>query len=210
MNRFFEIEGKFFTIMSRAADLFVLNILWIIFSLPIITMGASTTALFYVTMRMVKNEDSYIIKDFLYSFKSKFKQSTTIWLVMLTGLLVLFMGMLKVVKQDFGWNAGLFLVIFFSGVIYVFLLVYLFPVTAKFDDTIVNIFKNTLLISIRHLPFTLILSMCAGVLGFTAVRFPVSIPVWLFIGCALTAYLSSHIYNVILERYHFFKDKQPK
>ena len=69
MDRFFSMDNKFFTFMGKVADLFILNILCLICCIPIVTAGASITAMFYVTMKMVKNEESYIIKSFFKSFK---------------------------------------------------------------------------------------------------------------------------------------------
>ena len=68
MNRLFSLDGKLFHILSRIADLILLNVLWLLSSLPIITIGASTTALYYVMLKIVKNEDSYIIRSFFHSF----------------------------------------------------------------------------------------------------------------------------------------------
>ena len=51
MNRLFSLDGKLFHILSRIADLILLNVLWLLSSLPIITIGASTTALYYVMLK---------------------------------------------------------------------------------------------------------------------------------------------------------------
>ena len=69
--------------MGRAADLFMLNVVFVICCLPVVTIGASLTALHYVTLKMARNEESYIIRSFFKSFKQNFKQSTIINLIML-------------------------------------------------------------------------------------------------------------------------------
>ena len=89
MGGFFSVEGPLFSGLGRLADLFWLNILFIVCSLPIFTIGASTTALYYVTLKMVKNEEGHITKSFFRAFKENFRQSTLIWLmVMLVGALL--------------------------------------------------------------------------------------------------------------------------
>ena len=70
MNRLFSLDGKLFHILSRIADLILLNVLWLLSSLPIITIGASTTALYYVMLKIVKNEDS----SFIHSSKTSANQ----------------------------------------------------------------------------------------------------------------------------------------
>ncbi len=83
MDRFFNMDNKFFTFMSRVADLIILNILCIVCCIPIVTIGPSISAMFYVTMKMVRNEESYIVRGFFKSFKQNLKQGIVINLIML-------------------------------------------------------------------------------------------------------------------------------
>ena len=83
MGRFFNMDNKFFVFMGKIADLCMLNLLCIICCIPIVTAGASLTALYYVTMKMVRNEEAYIFRSFFRSFKQNFKQATVINIIML-------------------------------------------------------------------------------------------------------------------------------
>ena len=83
MGELFNLDNPVWSFMGKVADLIILNILAVICSLPIFTIGASWTALYFVTIRMVRKEESYIVKDFFRSFKENFKQATTIWLIVL-------------------------------------------------------------------------------------------------------------------------------
>ena len=89
MDRIFNMDNKFFVFMGRVADLMILNILCIICCIPIITIGASVTAMYYVTLKMARNEESYIVRSFFKSFKENFKQATVIWLVALVAGILL-------------------------------------------------------------------------------------------------------------------------
>ena len=64
--------------MSRIFDMMCLNVLWLVCSLPIFTIGASTTAMYTVMLKVVKNEEGYIVKGFFKAFKENFKKSTII------------------------------------------------------------------------------------------------------------------------------------
>ena len=64
MDRFFNMDNKFFTFMSRVADLIILNLLCIVCCIPVVTIGPSIAAMFYVTLKMVRNEESYIVRGF--------------------------------------------------------------------------------------------------------------------------------------------------
>ena len=76
-------------IFGFLGQLIALNLLWIVCSLPVITAGASTTALFYCTLKLHKDGDIRVIHDFFRSFKQNFKQATLIWILMLAaGVLI--------------------------------------------------------------------------------------------------------------------------
>lgn len=74
--------------MGKLADLFFLSIVWAICSIPIVTIGATTSALYYVVLKMVKNHEEYIIRTFFRYMRDNFISSTVIWIVVLAlGLL---------------------------------------------------------------------------------------------------------------------------
>ena len=83
MGSFFGLDSPLMRFLSRLADIFILNILFLICCVPVITIGASATALYTVTLKMARNEESYMVKGFWKAFKSNFKISTIVWLIML-------------------------------------------------------------------------------------------------------------------------------
>ena len=160
MDRFFSMDNKFFTFMGKVADLFILNILCLICCIPIVTAGASITAMFYVTMKMVKNEEAYIIKSFFKSFKQNFKQATVINLIMLVLAVILYVDM-SIVKQ-MGQPLGQIMNIIFLAfsVLHVMVFLYIYPVLAKFYNSTRNTFINAVLMSVRDRPFVEKFCLC--------------------------------------------------
>ena len=69
--------------LSRVADLMILNFLTLVCSIPVITAGAALTALHYSCLKMVRDEDSYLIKAYFKSFRENFRQATIIWVLLL-------------------------------------------------------------------------------------------------------------------------------
>ena len=206
MDKLFNMDNKFFSMMGRAADLMILNIVFIICCLPIVTIGASLTALHYVTLKMVRNEESYIVKSFFKSFKQNFKQATIINLIMLLfgGLLYLD---LNIINNMSGSMASVLHVLFIAfGIVYFVIFLYLYPVLAKFYNTIKNTFTNAFLMSIRHLPYTalMILVTAAPVLVFFIPSAQVQSMVILLlvlIGFSGIAYINSHFFVKIFDKY---------
>ena len=78
---FFNYDNPVWRFIGKFWDVLVINFLWIICSIPIVTIGSSTTAMYYVTLKLARDEDGYTIQSFFKSFKENFKQATAIWLI---------------------------------------------------------------------------------------------------------------------------------
>ena len=206
MDRIFNMDNKFFTFMGRVADLIILNLLCIVCCIPIVTAGASITAMFYVTLKMVRNEESYIAKSFFKSFKENFKQATIIHLIMLVTALLLFFD-LRIVNQLEGTAGQVLHVIFIAFLIlYLMIFLYIYPVLSKFYNTIKNTFVNSFLMAIRHLPYTLLMIAISAVpaaMVFIPSAQLVSALLMLFIllGFATIAYCNSYFFVKIFDNY---------
>ena len=83
MRNLFNFDGPVLQFIHKIVYSVYLNILWFLCCIPIVTVGASTTALFYVTLKMSKNEEGNITKAFFHSFRENLKQGTLIWLILL-------------------------------------------------------------------------------------------------------------------------------
>lgn len=157
MNRFFNMDNKFFVFMGRVADLIILNLLCILCCLPVITAGASITALYYVTMKMVRNEESYIVKSFFKSFRQNFRQATIIHMILLVTAFMLYFD-INIVKNIEGSLSQILTCIFIAlSFLYALILLYIYPLQAKFFNSVKNTFSNALLMSVRHLPYTFLM-----------------------------------------------------
>ena len=136
--RFFSYESRFSQLLMKLSCSCLLNILWFICSLPIFTIGASTTALYYACLKVIRDEESHAWELFFRSFKENFKQATQLWLILLGA--GLFLGadgyiLYHLRKSSTGvmaviWTLILALVIAVS-VMYVIVLLYVFPLLAS-------------------------------------------------------------------------------
>ena len=164
MDRIFNMDNKFFSAMSRLGDLMILNIITLIFCLPIITIGPALTACFYVTLKMARNEESYIVKGFWKSFKQNLRQGIIIGLIMLGSLAFLLVDFAIVRDQLSGGGAKvMYFLLVFVALLWTMLYLYVFPVLAKFYNSVKNTIVNAFLMSIRHLPFTILMAAVTAV-----------------------------------------------
>lgn len=207
MRKVFDFEGPIFVFLSRAADLLWLNILFMICSIPVFTIGASATALYYVTLKMARNEEGYITKSFFKSFKDNFKQATCIWLIILLIGTVIFMDYRVVTDpalasiipstaiRNIVMVASMVMTIIVS-----FITIYVFPILAKFDNSVRNTIRNAFLMSIRHLPQTLLLILIA-IVPAVIMYFSVALMILIVYVFSLVAFFSSKIFVKIFDNY---------
>lgn len=158
MDNLFRYDNKFFEILGKITDIVILNLLCIISCLPIVTIGPSIVAAYSVAMKMIKDEETYIVKEFIRSFKESFKISTTVWVIMLTigGVLLFDLYMSRLILNE-SISKVLQFIFTMISIIYIFMLTYVFPIISKFENTIKNTMINSALISIQNLPYTLII-----------------------------------------------------
>ena len=78
--RFFSVDNPVWRFIRKIGYLWLLNILWVLTSLPVITIGASTTALFYACMKL-QGDEGYPTANYFRSFRENFRQATIIWLI---------------------------------------------------------------------------------------------------------------------------------
>lgn len=207
MSNFFSMDSKFFVFMGKIADLMILNFLCILCCIPIVTIGPSITAMFYVTMKMVKNEESYIIKGFFKSFKENLKQGVLINLIMLLLAAVLLIDIRIMAAQEGTVYKVLYTIFLAFGVVYIMIYMYIYPVLAKFYNTIKHTFINAMLMSVRHLPYTFLMVLVTAA-PFAIILF---VPIdgvqsfmmlgGIMFGFSLVAYINSKFFVKIFDNY---------
>lgn len=205
MSNFFNMDNGFFRTLGKLADLMILNILFIVCSIPIFTIGASLTAMYYVTLKMAENEDGYIARSFFKSFRQNFKQATVIWLIMLLFGIVLVLDLL-IIKEATGTVWTVFRVIITAtGFLYLIMLNYVFPVLARFYNSTKAIFKNSFIMAIADFPRTFIMLIitvgAVAVMFLNNYTFWYGILVWILAGFALVAFAHSFFLKKIFAKY---------
>jgi len=187
--------------MTKLCYLIYLNFLWLICSLPVITIGASTTALYYVSLKLARNEEGYIAKSFFKAFKQNFRQATIIWMLLLTLPIIIYFDYIFFQSgRDLLTIVGTVIVIILL-LFYLICAIMVFPVLAKFNNTITGTVKNAIYMGIRHFyAVFLILFMVTTIALGMYINLVVRI-LGLAIGMSTICYASSFILNIILDKY---------
>ncbi|MBE5848429.1 MAG: DUF624 domain-containing protein [Lachnospiraceae bacterium] len=200
MNRIFSQDGPLTFILNTIADLVILNILTILFCIPVVTAGASLTAMYYVLIKMVRHEESYVAKMFFRSFRQNLFQATVIWICVMLGTAGLFC-----MNRAFSEDASMHTMQILIGVVSILFLcgiVYIFPVLSKFDNSIRATVRNAYLMSMLHLPKTiLIFAIVVTFAAMYVILFLNVIPIMVLAGLTLPGYLTAYLFSGIFKRY---------
>ena len=165
MNRFFNPDNPVMEFIAKIFDLVILNLIFIFSCVPIITIGASTSALSYVTLKMVRGEDPYIWRNFWKSFRQNFKQGTLVWIFSILIFIFLGMDFYIINSQNTSLFAVVRILLWIVCAVALSVFLYVFPVISHFVCTTKQALKNALLMTFGHLPYTLMLAL-AGLLLF--------------------------------------------
>lgn len=212
----FNYDNPVWRFIGKLGDLIILNILWIVCSIPVFTAGASTTAVYYVTLKLVRDEEDSTIKSFFRSFKSNFRQATAIWLIMLAAGIVLgfdfwffVSGAMPVTgapKTVLTAVAGGLLLI------YLFILTYVFPLQSRFYNPVKRTLFNAFFMSVRHLLQTMgILVIDLGIVAagyFGLFYMPQMVMLLFLFGMPLIAFVNSYFFTAVFKRYMPKKEEE--
>lgn len=205
MSGLFSADGFIGKVLGGFTDLLTLSILWMICSIPIVTAGASTAALYTMTLRIVRGEEGRIGAGFFHAFRENFKSATVIH------LLVMLLGFLLFV---YGFSVGILpanIRPFFRGASILFWMLWLmevlfvYAVQARFENTVWNIMRNAWLMAAGSFPYFLLIFFISGIPVWTfwlnTGLFVRLLPVWIFLGPGVTAWLNSLLFHRCFRRF---------
>ena len=203
---FMNYDSRFSRVLNRLTELVLLNFVFILTCLPILTIGASVTALYSTTLKMVRNEEGYIFQGYFRDFAANFKQATAFWIIEL--LLYFQLHVLSVAAAvNGGFMIQAYTVITWAlGILYSIYFLFVFPLTATFQNTFLQIAKNAFVMIISHLPWVLaayliVAAPLAVSLGINTRILQFAMLFWILMGFALVTFLSSFFLNRVFARY---------
>lgn len=198
--KLFNLDSPLMQALSRVADIMLLNVLTFICCIPIVTAGASFTAMHYMCLKMVRNEETYLVRGFFKSFKENFGQATVIWLIQLVVFFILGYDFFIMYTSEEGLNIVLQVLIFIVTILALLTFSFVYPVLARFVNTVPRTIKNALFVSIMQLPKAILNIILSAVPIFLVLYVPQVIPLVLFFGFTLPAYLHAKLYNKFFKK----------
>ena len=165
MGGFFSSDGPLYQFLDKIGHLILLNILWLLCCLPVVTIIPATTAFYYATIKSIRRGHGYAFREFFTSFKNNLARGIPLSLV-LTALGLLLMFNFKVAWQAQTKQSTVFamiylvLLFFYAGFV-----IYICPVLSRFSIRIRPLARMASVMVFRHLPVTILLMAGTGICG---------------------------------------------
>lgn len=201
MGRFFSIDSGFYRFMTKLADFGLITIFTIVCSIPVITIGPALTALFYVALKLVRDEEGYIFRSYFKAFKNNFIQGFFAEIVVVVTGWFMYLFMEVVYRWTMAGGGWFLKVVYFLqlGVCVVLIAgaVYLFPLISRFKNKLFLQLKNAILMAVRHVPQTIILLVVDTLLILSTIDYPA---LWIF-DVGLIAFANSFVLASVFKLY---------
>lgn len=204
MDKIFNPDNPIMRLLSLFFDIILLNMILIICSIPLFTIGASLTAAYRTATLRIKGEESYICKDFFRNFKENFKESTILWVPLI--LIGIFLGfdlyvVFHYLAADIAWlQIPIWILLF----LLVSVILYSFPQIAMFDTPTKQLIKNSVSISLANVPTTIFLLVLHLIpvfyAAFSGENLVFVFSLLLFFGFGAYAFLDAFFINHIFEK----------
>ena len=157
MDKFFNSDNVVMRTLSKIFDIGWLTLIYLVFCIPIVTVGAATTSLYYVSAKVLRHNRSYVWREFWHSFKTNFLQSTIAWVV--TAIIVVLLWLNMNIVAETGGEKGGYLIGAYYALLFIILCIscYIYPIISRFGTKFSQILRLSLYCAFRHFLHTLLM-----------------------------------------------------
>lgn len=205
----FDVNNSFYSFGRKLLYVFLLNIVFAVTCLPVITAGASMTAMNSVFMKIINERDFSIFKDYFKAFKENFAKSTAIWLLGLTVGAIVYLDIVYWAVYGLDDGAYAYVMLVFSCIAGVFLLMMLhtaFPLISRFEMNLKELITNIFRITVRDIFYCLeaviFTVLIVGVTIYMIMTGKLLFMIYMVFLCfGLNGLIQAYIYRRVLNKY---------
>lgn len=212
MSRLFSLENPFMQFLSKVCDLLILNVIFIFSCVPLFTIGASLSALNTIALKLVRGQDPYIVKGFFKAFVANFKQSTIVWLISVVVFIFFRYDYMIASSLEGSMFRIIQLLLLMIILVFAAAFLYVFPIISHYICTTKQAIRNAFLMSLGHLPYTLIMFAYFALIGFllsaSTKTFGFVIGISMICGFSVTAYLCCILFSRVFKKYDPEEEKE--
>lgn len=205
MKKLFNMTNPFWSFMGKLLDVIALHVFWIVCSLPVVTIGPATVALYYTLMKEARDEGGAYFRMYFRAFVENLKKGIPLGLIFLIGMGGLifsayFNYMQYVNTGAYYWDVLKYVSILI-GVIWFGVFEYAFPLMARFENTVLKTLELGFFLSLKHIGWTIIMTALFVGFYFLVLWFGYALAILLILGYGFVVFLDSYILNYIFKPY---------
>lgn len=202
----FGFDGNYYTLTGKCFDLMAISLFWVMGCLPVVTAGASFSAMYAAASRSVRQDVGTVTTKFWGAFRRDLKASIPLWLIFGGALLALLLN-IGILMEKASGPVGVFFVLFYALAILILLTAacYAFPALSRFDMPVGWIIKLSFYLTFRHLPVSLLLLVLFGLSYLVLLR----VPMLFLLVPGTSALVSTFLIDPLLDK-HMPKEEPPE
>ena len=196
----FEEGSPFQRFLNRTADLLILNLVALLMCLPVITIGASLTAMHYVLLKMVRGEEGYIVKSYFRSCKRNFVQATALWLIFLVVWSLMGSNLYMIIRGSGRYPIWLPSSMLVGALLLIMIMIYTFAMLSRFDAGVFHTLINAVMLTFGEMPRSLEMLVITIVPPAAFFFSSILLPVLVLFGLSVPGYACAMIYDPIFRK----------
>ena len=197
MKKIFRSDSPIMKALTIAADLLILNLLTLVLSLPLITLGPAVTAMNDIVIHIVRGEEGYTVKPYFQSFKANFKKGALMSLIVIASAGILYADYLAALAFIPMMRAPIIAI----GIIILAIAVYAFGLLARYENTLCGTLKNAALLAVGNFPRTLFMVVCTAGLWVLCIHYyKFGFPILILFGLSLPCYVNILLLNGVFRK----------
>ncbi|EOL41173.1 hypothetical protein RV11_GL001800 [Enterococcus phoeniculicola] len=207
MSKIFSTEGKIYSGMERIYQILLLNSIFIISCLPVVTIGAALASAYGTAYKMIDHSEGVLYKEYLRQLKLNMLPATKLWVLILAVIGAGFWTFPYVQSFMVGNKIAYYLTMVFITFL-VLMSLYLFPLIARFDNSLSGTVVNAMILSLKHLPQSIIVFFITiGGVVIVPIYLPKLLFVWLFTGIGTVIFINANILMNVFKKYDITEER---
>ncbi len=200
MGNIFNLDSKFMQVMSKFADLMILNILTLICCIPIITIGASLTAMHNVLLKIYRDEESYVMKHFFKSFKENLKQSTLIMLIYTVLAIFLIIDFMLLRGDAVNMPQFIRYILYIVTILTLISYSWVYVLQSRYENKIRVTIRNSFVVGLSKIFYTIMMLLFDILPLLVLYYFESLLPAIILLGFTIPGFLKTILYSKVFDQ----------
>lgn len=200
MRNLLDQDGPVMRALSDLSTLVFLNILTLLFCIPVVTAGAALAAMHYIAIEMIEERGGGLLQEYWKRFKENLKNATPIWLILLAAAMFLYADYRIIDSGMAGLPRWMLVPIYAGAFVAAAIYVYVIPLTARFVYSTGAAFKNAAILAAAYFPRTIVMVVVTVAIPYLLFNVTRLLPLFFLLGISFPAYLCALMYTPIFEK----------